>query len=69
MTITEDNKGYILKSIETLPPDKLQEVVDFIDFLQIRSRLQQSIVDKPFLLMQQNTLAKIWENDEDLYEL
>ena len=69
MPISVDNKEYILKSIETLPPEKLQEVIDFIVFLQIRSQLQQSIVDEPFLLLQQNALAKIWENEEDLYEL
>ena len=69
MPIPVDNKEYILKSIETLPPEKLQEVIDFIDFLQIRSHLQQSIADKSFLLLQQNALAKIWENEEDLYEL
>ena len=69
MPIPVKNKEYILKSIETLPPEKLQEVIDFIDFLQIRSQLQQSMVDESSLLLQQNALAKIWENEEDLYEL
>jgi hypothetical protein len=69
MPIPVNNKEYILKSIETLPPEKLQEVIDFIDFLQIRSQLQQSMVDESSLLLQQNALAKIWENEEDLYEL
>ena len=69
MPIPVNNKEYILKSIETLPPEKLQEVIDFIDFLQMRSHLQQSIVDESSLLLQQNALAKIWENEEDLYEL
>jgi len=69
MPIPVKNKEYILKNIETLPPEKLQEVIDFIDFLQIRSQLQQSMVDESSLLLQQNALAKIWENEEDLYEL
>lgn len=69
MPIPVNNKEYILKSIETLPPEKLQEVIDFIDFLQIRYQLQQSMVDESSLLLQQNALAKIWENEEDLYEL
>jgi len=69
MPIPVKNKEYILKNIETLPPEKLQEIIDFIDFLQIRSQLQQSMVDESSLLLQQNALAKIWENEEDLYEL
>ncbi|MBW2119589.1 MAG: DUF2281 domain-containing protein [Deltaproteobacteria bacterium] len=69
MPISTESKEYILKSIESLPPQKVQEVLDFIDFLRMRFRTEQSGVDEPSLLLQQNALVKIWENEEDLYEL
>ena len=69
MSISMENKEYILKSIEGLPPQKVQEVLDFIDFLRMRFRPNQSGVDESALLLQQNALLKIWENEEDLYEL
>ena len=69
MPVSTDSKEYILKTIETLPPQKVQAVIDFIDFLRIRSHTEGSAVDDAFLLLQQHSLAKIWDNEEDLYEL
>ena len=69
MPVSTDSKEYILKTIETLPPQKVQAVIDFIDFLRIRSQTEGSAVDDAYLLLQQNSLAKIWDNEEDLYEL
>ena len=69
MPIPMDRKEYILKRIETLPYDKLQEVIDFIDFLQIKSQLCPSGIDDPSLLIQQDALTKFWDAEEDLYEL
>ena len=67
MAISPQSKEYILKSIEILPPQKVQEVIDFIEFL--RRRAKPSGVDEPSLLLQQDALAKIWGDEEDLYEL
>ncbi len=39
------------------------------DFLRMRFRSEQSGVDESALILQQNALLKIWENEEDLYEL
>ncbi len=67
MAISPQSKEYILKSIEILPPQKVQEVIDFIEFLRIRAK--PSGVDESSLFLQQDTLVKIWEDEEDLYEL
>jgi hypothetical protein len=69
MHISTKNKDYIIKSIENLPPQKVQEVIDFIDFLLMRSQDEASGVDVPSLLLQQDVLSKIWEDEKDLYEL
>ncbi len=69
MHISTENKDYIIKSIENLPPQKVQEVIDFIDFLLMRSQDEASGVDVPSLLLQQDVLSKIWEDEKDLYEL
>ena len=69
MHISTENKDYIIKSIENLPPQKVQEVIDFIDFLLMRSQDEVSGVDVPSLLLQQEVLSKIWEDEQDLYEL
>lgn len=69
MTISSENKENILKRIENIPPQEVQKVIDFIDYLTLQSRSEPSAVDKPYLLLQQNTLAKIWQDEEDLYEL
>jgi hypothetical protein len=67
MAVSPQSKEYILKSIEILPPQKVQEIIHFIEFLRTRSK--SSGVDEPSLLLQQDTLAKIWGDEEDLYEL
>ena len=69
MTISSENKENILKRIENIPPQEVQKVIDFIDYLTLQSRSKSSAIDKPYLLLQQNTLAKIWQDEEDLYEL
>lgn len=69
MTISSENKENILKRIDKIPQQEVQKVIDFIDYITLQSRSESSAVDKPYLLFQQNTLAKIWQDDEDLYEL
>jgi len=47
----------------------IQEVIDFIDFLKLK-RMDKLNSDKGALLLQQESLRRIWESDgEDLYEL
>ncbi len=69
MPITTESKEYIIKSIASLPPQKIQEVVDFIEFISSRPHIETSGIDTSSLLLQQDALSKIWEDEEDLYEL
>ena len=64
-TITKD-KEYLLHKLEELPPELLQEVLDFVEFLIIK----RSGIDYSYLIVQQKSLEKIWASDvEDLYDV
>jgi hypothetical protein len=64
-TITKD-KEYLLHKLEELPPELLQEVLDFVEFLVIK----RSGIDYSYLIVQQKNLGKIWASDaENLYEV
>jgi hypothetical protein len=69
MAITDINRTNIIKRIEELPPDMIQEVMDFIDFIKLK-RMDRINGDREALFLQQESLRGIWESDaEDLYEL
>jgi len=71
MSLSNEHKDYLLKKIEDLPPEKVEEVIDFVDFLKLKSEPHPSHSSRrvSHLLLEQRALAKLWENDEDLYEL
>lgn len=69
MPISAENREYILKSIENLPPQRIEEIIDFIEFLKGKSSDRSSAIDDSALVLQQASLNKIWQNEEDLYEL
>jgi len=69
MHISTKNKDYIIKSIENFPPQKVQQLIDYIEYLKISSDSESSAVDISALILQQNSLAKIWQDEENLYEL
>jgi len=63
LTPTSDQEKIIIQKIRTLSPDKVTEVVDFVDFISQKDRDSR-------LLKAGNTLAedafkKIWDNAED----
>ena len=69
MAIADSSQTSIIKRIEGLTPDMIQEVIDFIDFLKLK-RMDKLNSVKGALLLQQESLRRIWESDdEDLYEL
>ena len=69
MAATDTNRTSIIKRIEGLSPDMIQEVIDFIDFIKLK-RMAKSNGEREMLLLQQESLRGIWESDaEDLYEL
>ena len=69
MAITDKSQTNIIKHIEGLTPDMVQEVIDFIDFLKTK-KTDKMNSNMGGLLLQQESLRRIWESDaEDLYEL
>lgn len=57
------NEDDLLEKIRALPPDKLVEVEDFVDFLHARDddrRLSQAAAKTS-----EAAFAKVWDNPED----
>ena len=62
-------KEIVMKDIEELTPELIQEVIDFIDFLKDK-RMKKTGVDYNSLLIQQKSLSRIWDTEsENIYEL
>lgn len=69
MATLTNSKKLIVKELEELPPELIQEVIDFIEFLKYK-RMKKTGVDYESLLLQQESLSRIWKAEsEDLYEL
>ncbi len=69
MDIAINYKETILKELEGLTPELMQEVIDFIKFLKIKE-MNKTSVDYNSLLIQQRSLGRIWDiESEDLYEV
>ena len=59
-------REYLKKEIDNLPPELIEEIKDFVEFLLLKKRG----IDYISLWAQQKALEKIWVNDaEDLYEV
>jgi hypothetical protein len=62
-------KEIIVKDLEELSPELIQEVIDFVEFLKYK-RTKQIGIDYNSLQLQQQNLSKIWDMEsENLYEL
>ena len=69
MSMNVNIEETITKKLQDLSPELLEEVIDFIDFLKIK-RMKKGHIDVSSLLLQQESLARIWDSEnEDLYEL
>ena len=64
-----DYKEIIVKEMEELTPELIQEVIDFVGFLK-EKKMKSACKDSDLLLIQQEGLKKIWDMEsEDLYEI
>ncbi len=62
-------KEIIMKDIEELTPELIQEVIDFIEFLKYKG-VKRTGVDYNSLIIQQKSLSRIWDvESENTYEL
>jgi hypothetical protein len=57
------NTQALIEKIRTLPPDRLVEVEDFVDFIRLRERERALIRDAA--TASAPAFAAIWDNPED----
>jgi hypothetical protein len=57
------NAKILIEKIQALPPERLAEVDDFVDFLQLRE--QQRSLTGMAAQMSAPAFAKVWDNAED----
>jgi hypothetical protein len=60
MAVTEQN---LIEKIRKLPPARLAEVEDFVDFL--RSREDEQRLTRAAAKASETSFAAVWNNDED----
>lgn len=53
----------LIAKLRQLPPERLEEVEDFVDFLQAREQ-ERSVVGTA-ARMSETAFAKIWDNPDD----
>ena len=53
----------LLKKIRTLPPEKVTEVEDFVDFL--RGRLDDRRLVRAASKLSEDAFRKVWDNADD----
>lgn len=53
----------LIGKLETLPPERIAEVEDFIDFLKIRDQDRQ--LTHTSMKAAEPSLKKVWDNPED----
>ncbi len=54
---------HMLEKLQTLPPERLAEVEDFVDFL--RQREQEKSLQRDYQQAAQARFSQVWDNDED----
>ena len=53
----------LIEKIRTLPPEKIAEVEDFVDFL--RQRNEDLLLTKACTKLSEKAFQKVWDNPED----
>jgi hypothetical protein len=53
----------LIRKLKALPPERVAEVEDFVDFL--RSRDEERALERAATCAAEPAFAKVWENDAD----
>ena len=70
MPLRNNKKEEILELLDKLPDSRIEEVLDFVEYLRIKDQGVNSGIDEPSLRLQQGSLKRIWDSpEEDIYEL
>jgi hypothetical protein len=60
----QDSLGQeLMEKIRRLPPDKIIEVENFVDFLHLRS--EDELLSGAAAKLSENAFSKVWANPED----
>lgn len=59
------NRDAVVKKIETLPPYLLQEVADYIDYVEFKNNKDRSLKIDDITLASEKSLAKDWLDPEE----
>jgi hypothetical protein len=57
------NTQALIEKIQTLPPDRLVEVEDFVDFIRLRE--QERALTRDGAAVSAHAFAAVWNNPED----
>lgn len=63
MAIAKYASEPLMERIRTLPPEKITEVEDFVDFLQLRD--QDRRLTHATTKLSEDAFRKVWDNPED----
>lgn len=63
--MTQAQKQILLKTIEELPPDTLDEVVDFVEFVKARCKKEDDWGPHDAMLLSEAALAREWLTPEE----
>ncbi len=63
ITPTSEQERIIIEKIRTLSPDKVAQVVDFVDFISLKDRDRRLI--RAGNKLAEDAFKKIWDNTED----
>ena len=61
--MTSQHEQALIEKLKRLPPERIAEVEDFVDFLQ--SRDEAHALTRGAMKSSQATFAKVWDNEDD----
>jgi hypothetical protein len=55
----------LIDKIRSLPPEKLAEVEDFVDFLKLKMRDDDRLVTHAATKLSEDSFRQVWDNPDD----
>jgi hypothetical protein len=63
MSVQYDSQKNLMEKIITLPPEKVAEVEDFVDFLRLR--LEDRRLTQAAMKLSEEAFQMVWDNQDD----
>jgi hypothetical protein len=57
------NTKALIEKIEALPPERIAEIEDFVDFLRLREEARA--LRRDFMAASEPAFARLWDNPQD----